>query len=43
MLIGILAVLPEAVRSWVAAEDKRQLVLNQWVRVKGDDGEKETD
>jgi glycerol-3-phosphate acyltransferase PlsY len=39
LLIGILAVLPEAVRSWVSTEDKRQLVLNQWIRVKGDDGE----
>lgn len=38
LFIGILAVLPEAVRTWITAEDKRQLVLDQWVRDKGDEG-----
>jgi glycerol-3-phosphate acyltransferase PlsY len=31
LLIGIMAVLPEAVRTWIAAEDKRDLILNMWL------------
>ena len=31
MLLGVLALLPEAVHAWRAADDKRDLILHRWI------------
>jgi len=36
LLIGTLTTLPEAVRMWAGAEDKRDLILNRWLTDKKD-------
>jgi hypothetical protein len=31
-LLGILAILPDAVRMWRVADDKGDLILHRWIR-----------
>jgi glycerol-3-phosphate acyltransferase PlsY len=32
MLLGVLALLPDAVHAWRSADDKRDLILHRWIR-----------